>query len=94
MIQTWIHRGSYPQQLKKIITDFSIPYDKASDCRNFISYTPSFPRYINLNSIEELKDIDISLWFQDKKSGQLIPVLLPNGGSVNLKLCFKRKNIL
>jgi len=87
-------QGSYPQQLKKIITDFSIPYDKASDCRNFISYTPSFPRYINLNSIEELKDIDISLWFQDKKSGQLIPVLLPNGGSVNLKLCFKRKNIL
>lgn len=86
--------GTIPQQFQKIITDISLPVDKASDWRSFITYVPAFPRYINLNSSGELKEIDISLFFQDKNTGQLVPVCLGNGGCVNLKLAFKRKYIV
>ena len=82
------------QVYQKIITDIAIPVSQSSDYRSYITYTPTFPRYINLNSEVGLKDIDISLFFQDKYTGQLVPICLGNGGCVNMKLCFKRKNIL
>lgn len=81
------------QGRQKIITDIALPIDKASDWRGYITYTPTFPRIMNLNSVDSLKDIDINLFFQDKYSGRLVPVCLPNGGVVNMKLCFKRRNI-
>jgi hypothetical protein len=81
------------QTRQKIITDIALPIDKSSDWRGFITYTPTFPRIMNLDSISPLKDIDINLFFKDKSSGKLIPVCIGNGGNVNMKLCFKRKAI-
>lgn len=81
------------QRYQQIITDITIPSDKSSDWRSYITYVPAYPRYINLNSVSELKDIDISLFFMDKNSGNLIPVRISNGGIINLKLSFKHKSV-
>jgi len=88
-----INVSSSAQTYQKIITDISLPVDRSSDWRSYITYVPAFPRYIHLNSINDLKDIDISLFFQDKNTGNLIPVCLGNGGCVTMKLAFKRKTI-
>jgi hypothetical protein len=82
------------QDRQKIITDIALPVDKSSDWRGYITYTPTFPRMMNLNSVSSLKDIDINLFFQDKTSGKFVPVCIGNGGVVNMKLCFQRKNII
>ena len=79
---------------QKIITDFNIPYDKATDARGYITYTPTVLRWISLNSQSPIYDIDISLFFIDKNSGNLVPVLMPNNSSCKLKLEFKRINNL
>jgi len=78
------------QKYKKIITDIALAVDKSSDYRGLIPYAPNFPRYINFDSSEPLKVIDISLFWKDKNSGNLIPARIPNGGNVSLKLCFQR----
>lgn len=79
---------------QKIITDFNIPYDRATDARAYITYTPTVLRWISLNSQGPINDIDIKLFFLDKNSGNLIPVQLPNNSSCKLKLQFKRINNL
>lgn len=79
------------QDRQKIITDIALPVDKSSDWRGYITYTPTFPRKMNLNSVSSLKDIDINLFFQDKSSGKFVPVCIGNSGNVNMKLCFERK---
>jgi len=78
------------QKYKKIITDIALAVDKSSDYRGLIPYAPNFPRYINFDSSEPLKVIDIGLFWKDKNSGNLIPARIPNGGNVSLKLCFQR----
>lgn len=82
-------QSSY-QVYQKIITDISIPADKSSDWRNYITYTPNFPRQINLNSTTGLKNIDISVFFSDSYTDQLIPVCIGNNSQVKLKLCFQK----
>ncbi|MDR3668880.1 MAG: hypothetical protein P4L35_18765 [Ignavibacteriaceae bacterium] len=83
--------GTQTPAKQKIITDFAIPYDRATDIRSgCITYTPSVLRWINLISSDPLNDIDISLSFLDRNSGDLVPILLPNGASCNLKLQFKK----
>lgn len=75
---------------QKIITDISLPLDRSSDYRAFISYSPAFPRKINMTPVSGLKDINIFLYFKSKSDGNLIPMLLPNGCSVNIKICFEK----
>jgi len=78
------------QVFQKIITDISIPADKSSDWRAYITYVPAYPRQINLNSSTGLRDIDISVYFSDKFTGKLVPVCLGNNSQVRIKLCFQR----
>jgi len=83
-------QSSVYQKFNKIITDISLPVDRSSDWRNFIPYAPTFPRYVNFSSSDPLRTLDITLSFQDKNSGHLIPCRIPNGGNISIKFCFER----
>lgn len=82
---------AYPT--KRIISDFQIPFDYAHDARQYITYTPTLYRWISLNGRDNIKDLDINVFFLDRYSSNLIPILIPNSANLNIKLCFRKKNI-
>lgn len=56
-----------------------------------ILYVPSGEnRYIDMTGNQPIRNIDINVFFR-VKTGQLIPLRLPSGGSASMKLLFKKK---
>jgi hypothetical protein len=73
-----------------IITDLATD----GSYRPFIIYTPNSQyRYITLYGNRPLYNLDLSIFYR-VKTGELIPLTLPSGGSVTIKLAFIRKNSL
>lgn len=76
-----------------IITDIALTQQTASDYRDFIGYTPtaeyrlaSFTR-----SHQELRSIDVQVFWKARLTGELIPIRLFNGSSVGLKIMFRKR---
>lgn len=60
----------------------------------FIEYNPSAQyRYIALNPNQQIRHIDISVFWMNR-FGEYIPVRLPTNGSCTMKLLFSRKTML
>lgn len=74
----------------KILTDFSIDPNTSSDWRQIFSYTSTKNRYINFKSDEPLNEIDINLFWSDKRSGLFIPLNLCSDRSIELKIGFRK----
>ena len=56
-----------------------------------ILYVPSGEnRYIDMTGNQPIRNIDINVFYR-VKTGQLIPLRLPSGGSASMKLLFKKK---
>jgi hypothetical protein len=76
-----------------IITDVALANQTASDYRGFINYTPtaeyritSFQRGRN-----EVRQIDIQVWWKNRLDGQLYPLQMYNLSSVGIKIMFRKK---
>ena len=67
------------------ITDF-----KAGSYEGGILYSPNEKRWLNLNQQEELKNINISVFYRSKLTGSLVPVQLNSGGSASFKMVFRK----
>lgn len=77
-----------------IITDISLPLSSANDYRQFIEYVPSGEyRLTSLSqSRQDLRGIDIQIFWKNRYDGLLYPVRMPVGSSVDLKIMFRRKD--
>lgn len=77
-----------------IITDIAIPMGASSDYRQFISYTPTAEyRLTSLGtSPQDIRSIDIQIYWKSRLTSELIPLTLYNQSSVHLKILFRRRN--
>lgn len=77
-----------------ILTDIALPLTKASDYKGFIQYTANPYRWISLgNSTQEVKSIDIRLFWKNKLDNELYPITMSGLSNVSIKCCFKLKSL-
>jgi hypothetical protein len=77
-----------------IITDFSIDQQQegAEGWRNFTQYEPSAEyRMISMTaSHEEIRNIDIQVFWKYRLTGELIPLTAANCSDINIKMLFRK----
>ena len=74
------------------VTDFIINIGPNSTYNSCVEYIPSGPyRLLDMYGNSPLNNIDLVVWWKDKYSN-LYPLLIPSGGSCNIKLMFRKKN--
>lgn len=76
-----------------IITDISLPLERACDYREFIQYTPTAEYRMSsfTRSRQPLTNIDIQVFFKYRLTGELVPIRMANYSSVSLKMMFRKK---
>jgi hypothetical protein len=88
-----VNSATVPSAFQPIITDVALANVSASDYRGFINYTPtaeyritSFQRGKN-----EVRQIDIQVWWKNRLDGRLYPLQMFNLSSVSIKIMFRKK---
>jgi hypothetical protein len=85
--------GTSQANYQNTITDISLALNRSSDYKGFVEYAPNPYRMISLAPTkQEIRQIDISVYFKTRL-GALIPVTLPNGSSISMKLMFRLKSL-
>ena len=80
---------------QKVLIETPINALRADYWKGFIFYEPATLTYTSLDpSHDGVQDVDISLYWRNRLTNSLIPVRLPNQGSVSFRLLFKRKIML
>jgi len=76
-----------------IITDISVPMNRADDYRGFLSYTPSGEYRLSsfTGSRTELRNIDIQVFWKNRLDNQLYPINMFNMTNVSIKMMFRKK---
>jgi hypothetical protein len=75
-----------------IVTDIAVPKSDAYSYNGFIAYVPSGEyRMTSLVGAGDLRQVDIQVFWKCRNNGALIPVAMPNGSSVSIKMMFRRK---
>ena len=80
-----------------IITDISVDTSALGGCslyRNFIYYAPQAEYRLSdfTNSKQDIRNIDIQVFWKNRLNNQLYPILMPNLSSVSIKIMFRNKN--
>lgn len=76
---------------QKAIIEVPINVDAQEGWRGLLSYTPNVERSSSLSrSKEELKNLNIQLYWRNRLTNELLPLLLYNGGSMTMRLKYKR----
>jgi hypothetical protein len=90
-------RASTANAFTPIITDIALDQSLggADDYRQFIYYAPQAEyRMTDLNaSKQEIRNIDIQVFWKHRLTGQLFPVSMFNLSSVSLKMLFRKKGV-
>jgi len=77
-----------------IITDISLPMNRADDYNNFVSYVPTAEYRLSTmsNSPQEVRNIDVQIYWKNRLNGQLYPLKLFNLSTVSVKIMFRRRD--
>jgi hypothetical protein len=77
-----------------IITDITIPVDNAYSYSQFTLYVPTAEyRLSNLsNSPQEIRNIDVQVYWKNRLDGNLVPIELFNLSNISIKMLFRRKD--
>jgi len=78
-----------------ILTDFEFPFDTLGGPRQKLQYSTtgiSNLRLVNINNINPIKKLDVSVFWQDNL-GRIFPLYLVRGGYVSIKFVFVRKTL-
>lgn len=77
-----------------IITDITIPADSAFAYSQFTLYVPTAEyRLSNLsNSPQEVRNIDVQIYWKNRLDGNLVPIELFNLSNISIKMLFRRKD--
>jgi hypothetical protein len=80
---------------QKVLIEVPINALRADYWKGFIFYEPQTITYSSLDpSHDGIQNVDISLYWRNRLTNSLIPVRLPNQGSVSFRLLFKRRLVL
>lgn len=76
-----------------IITDIALPLNAASDYRTFIEYVPTAEYRLSAftASRQELRNIDVQVFWKCRLDNNLYPVRMFNLSSVSIKMMFRKK---
>ena len=76
-----------------IITDIALPLNAASDYRTFIEYVPTAEYRLSAftSSRQELRNIDVQVFWKCRLDNNLYPVRMFNLSSVSIKMMFRKK---
>ena len=80
---------------QKVLIETPVDALTADYWKGFIFYEPKTITYSSLDpSHDGITDVDISLYWRNRLTNSLIPVKLPNQGSVSFRLLFKKRLVL
>jgi hypothetical protein len=76
-----------------IITDISVPMNRADEYRGFLSYTPTGEYRLSsfTGSKTELRNIDIQVFWKNRLDNKLYPINMFNQTNVSIKMMFRKK---
>jgi hypothetical protein len=77
-----------------IITDISLPLDSPADYRGLVQYNPSGEYRLTsmTSSRQEVRNIDVQVYFKNRLDGELYPITMFNLSSVSIKMMFRKKS--
>jgi len=77
-----------------IITDIALFNESADAYKEFVQYVPSAEYRLSTmsNSKQEVRSIDIQVYWKNRLDGQLYPVYLFNQSSISVKIMFRRRD--
>jgi hypothetical protein len=92
-----VSQATSQSAFQPIITDVSVDTSANGGCslyRQFIYYAPSAEYRLSdfTNSKQEIRNIDIQVYWKNRLNNQLYPILMPNLSSVSIKIMFRRKD--
>lgn len=78
-----------------IVTDIALAVQEPSDYRGFIEYLPTAEYRLSAftTSRQELRNIDIQVFWKSRLDNNLYPVRMFNLSSVSIKMMFRKKNM-
>lgn len=77
-----------------IITDIALYNESADAYKEFVQYIPSaeYRMATMSNSKQEVRSIDIQIYWRNRLDNQLVPVYLFNQSSISVKMMFRRRD--
>ena len=86
--------NSSTSAFQPIITDIALPMGSAYDYRTFIEYVPSAEYRLSAftGSKQELRNIDVQVFWKARLDNNLYPVRMFNLSSVSIKMMFRKKS--
>ena len=80
---------------QKVLIEAPIDALKADLWRGYVKYEPLIEKYSSLDPSQDgISDIDVQLYWRNRLTNALIPVRIPNQGSMSFRLLFKKKVVL
>jgi hypothetical protein len=77
---------------QKVLIETPIEALTADIWKGWVQYEPKIETFSSLDpSHESISDVDISLFWRNRLTNSLVPVHIPNQGSMSFRLLFKRK---
>lgn len=77
---------------QKVLVETPINALKSDFWKGFVLYEPLVQKYSALDpSHDGIKDIDINIYWRNRLTNSLIPIRIPNQGSVSFRLLFKKR---
>jgi hypothetical protein len=73
----------------KIIGEIFLPYLPFQSTRTVVKYEPFEMKFYTLLDTKAFKQLDYSLYYRHRITQQLVPLILTNYGSVNIKFVFR-----
>lgn len=76
-----------------IITDIALSNESANAYNQFTSYVPSAEYRLSAlsTSPQEIRNIDVQVYFKERLTGRLIPLKLFNLSTISIKIMFRKK---
>jgi hypothetical protein len=85
---------SAPPNFQPIITDIALPLTNAHEYRGFVEYAPQAEYRLSsfTSSRQEVRNIDIQVFWKNRLDGNLYPISMFNLSSVSVKMMFRKKH--
>lgn len=90
----YANQNSSTSAFQPIITDIALPMGSAYDYRTFIEYVPTAEYRLSAftGSRQELRNIDVQVFWKARLDNNLYPVRMFNLSSVSIKMMFRKKS--
>ena len=87
-------QSSSTSAFQPIITDIALPLQTAHDYREFLEYLPAAEYRLAAftSSKQELRNIDVQVFWKARLDGNLYPIRMFNLSSVSIKMMFRKKS--